>query len=231
MITEESYSNYVASMTVPQLKEYIHTVGKAANQRLRELEKQELNTSSAAYRYVEKIHRDKDYATASTQTGQIKFNLRVRGRSQAELRHMVSIIDSFMEARSSTTRGTRDIYKDAAETFKTEKVDQDGNIKPAWGTKEDYKYFTETLSYSKLFRAFTNMYGSDIAIKISRQADAGGLSNEDLKKALEEVGFTDTTAASDAPSFREIQNKIDEFIANKKEIPTDDGVLNGNPLE
>lgn len=229
MTSDEVYEDYVSSMTESQLKEYIHTVGKAANQRLRELEKQGLQNSSAAYRYMKRISRDGDYATSKTGKGQMKFNLRVRGRSFAELRHMVQTIDDFMEAKSSTTAGVRDIYNTAAKTFSEGKGDS-GVI---YGTKEDYANFTEALSYSKLFRAFLNMYGSDIAIEVSKKISALGLENADLVKALEEAGFKEKYGDGETPpDYSDIERAINEYAEHKKKIESDSGGLfANNPLE
>lgn len=229
MTIDDNYEAYVSGMTEKQLKEYIHTVGKAANQRLRELEKQGLQNSSAAYRYMKKLSRDGDYATSKTQKGEMKFNLRVRGRSFAELRHMVQTIDDFMQAKSSTTAGVRDIYKTAAKTFSEGKGDS-GVI---FGTKEDYANFTEALSYSSLFRAFLNMYGSDIAIEVSKKISDLGLENADLVKALEDAGFREKYEGGETPpDYSDIERAIEEYAANKKELDNSGaGLYSTNPLE
>lgn len=211
MISEESYSNYVSEMTEGQLKEYIHTVGKAANQRLRELEKRGLQKSSAAYRYIEKLGFDKDYATSKTGAGELKFNLRVRGRNFSELRHMVSTIDKFMEAKSSTVGGVKDIYRQAAETYAKEHEGKE------FGDAESYKNFTEAMS-NTLFRHFEAMYGSQIALRIANQAEAGGLSETDIEEALAAAGFTEGTTREGLPTVSAIERSIDEFIANKKSV-------------
>ena len=233
MKEEETYSNYVSSMTEKQLKEYIKTVGKAANQRLRELESQGLTSSSAAYRYIQKITFDEEKAkkgaevpTASTMgrtaAGEIKFNLRVRGKTMGELRHEVATIEGFMNARSSTVTGVKAIYKDAADTFERTHGKE--------YTKGDYARFAEALSYT-LFRTFERIYGSEIALEVSQKADQGGLSIDEIEEALREAGFTEDTTEDNAPAVNEVMQKIDEFIANKKDVEADEeGLYTGNIL-
>lgn len=228
MNEEETYSNYVSSMNEKQLKEYIKTVGKAANQRLRELENQGLTSSSAAYRYVQKLtfdeekaRKDAEIPTASTMgrtaAGEIKFNLRVRGKTLGELRHEVATIEGFMNARSATVTGVKAIYKDAADTFER----THGNEY----TKEDYARFAEALSYT-LFRNFERIYGSEVALEISTEAKAGGLSDEELEEALRQAGFTEDTTEDNAPPVMDILQKVSEFIANKKDVNADEEGLN-----
>lgn len=233
MTSEETYSSYVNSMTEKQLKEYLHTVGKAANQRLRELEKQGLQNSSAAYRYAAKIARDKDFAMSKTGAGEIKFNLRVRGRSFNELRHMVATVDSFMNAKTSTVGGIKDVYKQAADTFSSEKYDEFGNkIKDAFGTKEDYARFTEAMSYS-LFRNFERIYGSQLTIQYMNLAvDDLGLLLDEIEKAIRDTGFTEKTNHGEEPPYVAQEASAIRFAENKKNMENNgESIFEANPLE
>ena len=216
MKTEETFTNYISEMSERQIKEYIHTVGKAANQRLRELEKREMETASAAYRYIKSIARDEDYATSTTGKGELKFNLRVRGRSLDELRHMAATIDKFMEAKSSTTAGVKDIYKQARETFEKKYA---GN-----GYSFTFNQFAEAMSMT-IFRKFEALYGSGIALKIYNRAKTNGLSDYEIEKALEEAGLTESTDFKNKPTLSAIETKIDQFIVNKKDIGNNDNGL------
>ena len=224
MTASENYGSYVNEMTEGQLKAYIHTVGKAANQRLRELEKQGLQKTSAAYRYIEKLGFDKDYATSKTGAGQLKFNLRVRGRNFSELRHMVATIDKFMEARSSTVGGIKAIYKDAYDTYAKNHEGKE------WGDRESFANFAEAMSMT-LFRHFENIYGSTIAIEYANRAEAGGLSGDEVEKALRDAGFNEATTRETAPELMTIFGKLDEYIANKKAVKPDERKFTANTDE
>ena len=224
MVIEETFSSIINSMTEGQLKEYIHTVGKAANQRLRELEKQGLQNSSAAYRYIQKIHKMEDYATSTTGAGQIKFNLRVRGRSFDELRHMVATIDDFMDAKSSTTGGVKDIYRQAADTFEENYGEE--------FTRETYAQFTEAMSYT-LFRNFEKIYGSQLAISFVDYAQNElGLSMQEIEEAIRSTGFNENTKHGEEPSYHSQTTALNQFAQNKKKVTNDgESMFKNKPLE
>lgn len=223
MIVEENFSSYVNGMNERQLKEYLRTVGKAANQRLREMEKQGLQNSSAAYRYIKKQAASEDRAYGKTGAGQIKFDLTSKGRSFSDLRHTVAEIEDFMKARSSTTGGVHAIYSQMEKTFEK----NHGEL-----TKDDYRSFTQALS-NTVFRNFEKIFGSEIAIEIANRAK--GLNDEELEAALNEAGFYETTGHEDAPALSRIENAIDTFKANKKDIARherndENPLANANPL-
>lgn len=209
MIVEEGMNTYISSMTTEQLKDYLKSVGKAANERLRALERQGLEQASASYRYINRLAEDKDYATSRTGAGQIKFNLRVRGRSQAELRHMAAKIEGFMSAPSSTVGGMKDITARAAQTFKAR----------GFGSEQDYKKFSDAMAYS-IFRSFEKIYGSDEAVKLTKKAE--GLTSDELYDALNAAGFTESTTESGAPTLSQIYNAIDTFKENMRGFDDDE---------
>ena len=209
MKVENDYGEYVNTMTEKQLKAYLRQVGKAANQRLRELENQGLQKSSAAYRFIEKISRDGDKAMGKTGAGQIKFDLRVTGKSLNELRHTAARIEAFMGAKSSTTGGVKVIYKEAYKTFEKN-----------YGDKMDFATFSEAMSYT-LLRHFEAIYGSQIAIRIINAAQRDGLTNEDIAEALLQAGFTESTKQENAPSLMTIENNLAAFSVNRKDLKND----------
>lgn len=223
MIIEETFSSYINSMSEGQLKDYLRSVGKAANQRLRELEKQGLENSSAAYRYVRKQAASDDSAYGETKAGQIKFDLTTRGRTFSDLRHAVAEIEDFMKARSSTTGGVHAIYEQMEQTYEKNHGELSG---------EDYRTFTQALS-NTVFRNFEKIFGSEIAIEISNRAK--GLSDEELEAALNEAGFYESTDHDSAPALAKIEAAIDTYKANKKEIARngkyENPLSNANPLE
>lgn len=219
MKVEDAYDAYISGMTESQIKGYIAQVGKAANQRLRELEKQGLQNSSAAYRYIKKISHDGDAAMGKTGAGQIKFDLRVRGKSLNELRHVAAKIDAFMEAKSATTTGVKDIYKEAYKTFEKH-----------YGDKMNFSQFSEAMSYT-LLRHFEAIYGSDIAIKIIDKAHSNGLSDADIVEALYQAGFTESTTPDNMPDLATVENALRNFAENKKEFENDGSGIFGEDDE
>lgn len=206
---EESIMNEIASMDEQHIKDYIHQVGKAANQRLRELEKHGLEKASPSYRFIERLAHDKDYATSATGAGQVKFNLRVRGRTMAELRHMANTIEKFMNAPTSTVTGVKATFEDARKTF--EKNHPDANF--------DYKDFAQSFSYGVLAN-FARVYGSDEMIKLQSKT-AGKMTEEEVIFVLESVGFHADTKPGQGPALGTIYGALDAFMDARKDLSND----------
>lgn len=218
---EESIMNEIASLDERHIKEYIHQVGKAANQRLRQLEKSGLEKASPSYRFIERLSRDKDYATAKTGAGEVKFNLRVRGRTMAELRHMANAIEKFMNAPTSTVTGVKASFEEAEKTFR--KNHPDVNI--------DYKEFGKSFSYGVLAN-FARIYGSDELVKLqSKTADK--MTQEEVIFVLESVGFREDTRPGEGPALSTIYGAIDAFMDARKDLNNDGSGLfeKGEKLE
>ena len=97
-------------------KEY-NDLRKTANQRLRRLSKSDVKYGSRAYRYLtEKLSNQSEYLT---QRGKVlQFKPLKRGYiTQQELEHKLSIVSKFIEAKTSTVRGTKELYKKGYQTF------------------------------------------------------------------------------------------------------------------
>lgn len=208
MKVKETYSAYISEMSDARLKAFIQSQGKTANQRLRELEKQGLETSSAAYRYANRLLADGDTAMTTTKAGELKFNVNTRGKSQAELRHMAATIRGFMQAKTSTTTGLNRAAKKAYETFTSN---------PA-NAGVDYKEFSESLSIS-IFANFAQIYGSDQLRDLMTKTK--GMSQRDIEKVLHKAGFYARTKRK-VPPISRIDDEIDNFRANSKPVPTVD---------
>ena len=205
-------------MSEIQLKEYIHSVGKAANQRLRELEKQGLESSSAAYRYIERLATDSDLATARTNAGQIKFNLRVRGRNIQELRHMAATIQRFTEGRTSTVTGVKGALKQAWQTFEQSQP----------GANMTFGEFAEAMA-NTLFKNFAKIYGSKTAGAVMDYARGLGLSTAEITGALRAAGFSPDGGT--APDLVKIYDSLDNFAEHKKTVGDGaDGLFTDNSI-
>lgn len=208
MKVKETYSAYISEMSESRLKAFIQSQGKTANQRLRELEKQGLETSSAAYRYVNRLLADSDKAMTTTKAGELKFNVNTRGKSQSELRHMAAKIRGFMQAKTSTTTGVNRAAKKAYETFTSN---------PA-NAGVDYKEFSESLSIS-IFANFAQIYGSDQLQELITKTK--GMSQRDIEKTLHKAGFYARTKRK-VPPISRIDDEIANFRAEAKPVPTED---------
>ena len=218
---DESILSEIAGMDERHIKEYIHQVGKAANQRLRQLEKSGVEKASSSYRYVERLGYDKDYAMSKTRAGELKFNLSVRGRTMSELRHMANTIERFMNAPTSTVTGVKASFEKAEETFRKNYPDAD----------IDFKEFGKSFSYGVIAN-FARIYGSDELIKLESKT-AGEMDIEEVIYVLESVGFTEATNPGEGPALSTIYGALDAFMAARKDLSNDGSGLfdTGGPLE
>lgn len=153
----------ISKASIKELKSYIKNVGKAQNQRLRELEKKDLAKSSLAYKHIEKLDYMHDDAISKTRKGQIKFNLRVRTKDINQLRHQAKLIHDFANAKTSTPTGIKNMTYKGFEKFKKE-------YESKFGTEydKDFRYFAEFYTNEKVKR-FSEMYGSQETFYLQNQ--------------------------------------------------------------
>lgn len=212
MIQRSTYSTNIMSMDVKQLALYVQSKGKRANQRLREIEKHGLETSSSAYRYVKALEFDADKAIGLTGHGEVKFNITTKGLSQAELRHKASEIEGFLRAKSSTVTGIKKGIDTAYETF-TANYPNAGY---------DYKTFRESLSHG-IFENFLEMYGSQELLELHRKTE--GLTLKEVETILHKAHFYKRSRKK-IPDIATIDSEIEKWRATHKKVVTDD-----NPLD
>lgn len=208
MQIKDDFSSYINGMNAAQLKDYIKTVGKAANERLRALERSGLQNSSASYRFIKAQSRDADSAMGYTKKGQMKFNVATRAVDVNELRHRAAMIEKFMNAKSSTVTGTKAIYKQAYDTF--EKNHPDAKI--------TFKEFAEGMSYG-LIKHFGEIYGSEMLVELHEKST--GMTSEEVEECLLAGGFTMDTTQENAPYVYALFAKIEDFQANKRSMNND----------
>lgn len=168
-------------------------MAKTANQRLRELEKQGIGKASNAYRYMERLHYDKDNATATDSSGRMKFNTNFRGKSYQEIQHEAAEIKRFLEAKTSTKTGVDAKYLRGYQTFQQN----------AEGTENmTYSDFSEMMK-SETMKKLKKAYGSDVIVRMSKRLSAGE-KWEDIEsvikdKDLEKTPWLDVESALDMP--------------------------------
>ena len=208
MQIKDDFSSYINGMNAAQLKDYIKTVGKAANERLRALERSGLQNSSASYRFIKRQSRDADSALGYTKKGQMKFNVATRAVEVNELRHRAAMIEKFMNAKSSTVTGTKDIYKQSYDTFKKNHPD----------AKITFNEFSEGMS-NGLIAHFGEIYGSDMLVELHEKST--GMTSEQVEECLLAGGFTMDTTQEDAPYVYLLFAKIEDFQANKRSMNND----------
>lgn len=124
---------------------------KRANQRLREIEKQNLESASNAYKYVEKAAFDGKAWTGKTAKGQIKFNTNFRSMTDEQIKKELDQIRNFLNAKTSVTKGVRKKVEKLTDRF-NEKLKEEGGKKEY--TQEEFtEIMTENLT-AELFKIF-----------------------------------------------------------------------------
>lgn len=164
-----------------QLIDYIKSVGKSANERLRTLEGkrkgfEDLSASSVAYQYILAQKERGNINLSETNKGEVKFNLKTKGLSHQELLERAQFIRDFSETTTSTISGIKSTQKMSFEKFKEQykkatRQDYDGTYK-------DYSdLYTNTIvqEYQKQYgsdevQRLVASYGQEIAIKVMKKA-------------------------------------------------------------
>ena len=164
------------------LKSVLRTYAKTANQRLRELEKQGLSGSSAAYHAISEFYNDNREFMTTTKSGELKFKTDTRHRTKEQLRRELMELDTFLfRAKTSTTKGVKAHY---------EKIKVSIGVQNTNDTKtqavmdffndmdmDEFTQFWEVHNYHQLFK----IYGSDSVIEMIAYANKRGISDEKME--------------------------------------------------
>lgn len=169
---------------------------RIANQRLRNIEKNKLEKSSNAYKYVERLAYDKLNVTYNNQ-GRPRFLTakEIKKLSDKELKKYEKTLTNFLDAKTSTAGGVKRKYEKSYNTYN----ERYGNID---------------------FNTYTEMYDSIWLVKYQEQYGSQELRNLvaefGVEKAIEiakEIFETAKILEKDELSLEEI-NKIKERMRN-----------------
>ena len=177
---------------INKLKHY----ARIANQRLRNIEKNKIEKSSNAYKYVERLAYDKLNVTYNNQGRPRFFTARViKKLSDKDLKKYEKTLTNFLESKTSTVGGVKRKYKKSYETYK----ERYGNID---------------------FNTYTEMYDSIWLVKYQEQYGSQELRNlvaefgvEKATEIAKEIFEMSKILEKDALSLEEI-NKIKERMRN-----------------
>ena len=177
---------------INKLKQY----ARIANQRLRNIEKNKIEKSSNAYKYVERLAYDKLNVTYNNQ-GRPRFLTarEIKKLSDKDLKKYEKTLTNFLESKTSTVGGVKRKYEKSYETYK----ERYGNID---------------------FNTYTEMYDSAWLVKYQEQYGSQELRNlvaefgvEKATEIAKEIFETAKILEKDALSLEEI-NKIKERMRN-----------------
>lgn len=202
----------IKKQSIRELQSNIRTLGKTANQRLRQLEgktrtnKTDLSQASHGYQYLKQLEFDGKPFIGKTGKGEIKFITAVgRGNNSPftvnQLREELTTIKNFLESKTSTVTGVKNVSLKAYE-----KAKKQGFI----GSETEYKDFAIEWK-DTLMQNFKDMYGST-------ELNDLRLENQELnfttfKKLVRKAGFTKTrsTKKYKKPSLKKIKKTFKQF--------------------
>ena len=197
-----------------ELSQMAGQLAKTANQRLRSLEQAGLANASNAYRYIERLHFDKDSATATDSKGRMKFNTNFRDMSYQDIQHEISEITRFLEAKTSTPARVKEKYARGYHSF-INKYEEAKNL-----SFEDYTDImrNETIKNTK------QMFASKVMLRIMRHMDE---TEESLTQVLERIKSFDTLNG-DMAELEELLKKEMPWQQSSEETENDNITDGGN---
>ena len=184
-----------------EMSQLASKLAKTANQRLRSLEKAGLQNASNAYRYIEKLHFDKDNATATDSKGRMKFNTNYRGLTYQQIQHNIGEITRFLEAQTSTVSGVNTKYRKGFETYRER-----------YGADISYAEFTDLMRNDTMKRLKAQFSSSVINRIIDHMKSTG----ETVKQAMDRFKDVDIEN-SDISEFEEMLDENTPWSENVTE--------------
>ena len=189
----------ISALHRKELIEFIRSEGKRANTRLVALETQELQ--SIAYQYVTSKMPNREKLTQVSKSGHIKFQTtKISKENVNQLRQRAYAINNFLNAKTSTVSGTREMYEKAYNTL-SNRLSKKGLKKVS---KMDFKQIFE----HKNWDTFKDKFGSSQAFKM--------LNKMSLEQSQE---FLDLFGKKNIDSIRKA-NKIIEKVKKKSKQKT-----------
>lgn len=155
------------STDIEHLKQVLRIYSKAANTRLRALEKAGLAGSSNAYQTVRNYAYDEMNIMAWTASGKFKFNTNTRGMEIEQIRRELKELDKFLfRSHTSTVTGAKTSAKKIREATiaQNKRGTKSKRVQDFFGGMSDSQFndFWKLANIKRLF----DMYGSDEAIRI-----------------------------------------------------------------
>lgn len=196
-----------------ELSKMASNLAKTANQRLRALEEKGLEKGSNAYRYIEKLHFDKDSATATDSQGRMKFNTNFRGLSYQDVQSRLAEIQRFLNAPTSKISGVKKKYYKGWKTYSKPTNEKTG------GSKISFADFTDIMRNQKI-KDSKAMFGSKLFVRIIRHIDETG---ETVKQVLERIKDLDVSDSDMYDLEDELTKEMPWQKSNDNEDITDGG--------
>lgn len=168
-----------------KLRELVSDYAKAANRRLRSLEKGNVQEASAAYRQIRTFSRDSREFMGTTKNGEFKFRTDVSKMDKETLQREALELDTFLfRSKTSTVKGVKALYREIKKKVESQNAE---GTKEQWVmdyfknmSMEDFNQFWENQSMSEIVDA----YGSDEVIRLIQEGEDKGLDLEKMHELL-----------------------------------------------
>ena len=173
-------------MSKDELKTYYKKIATIANKRARSLEEKDLYRASNAYNWLERhVYDNKNTKIyVKDKQGRPKFNTNISKMSFQELKSASAEASKFIEAKTSTVSGIKEMYLKGYNTYKQKHMNNSDYL-----TFEEYSEFWK----SGLVQNYSKIFGSDQVVRLSQAMEAEDLSVEEIEQILEEGGFNENT--------------------------------------
>lgn len=192
-----------------KLRELVSDYAKAANQRLRNLEKAKVSEASAAYRQARTFYRDNRDFMGTTKNKQFKFRTDVKKMDKETLQREAMELDTFLfRSKTSTVRGVKKLYRDIKEKVQSQNAD---------GTKAQFvmDYF-KNMSMAEFNQFWENQsmhemiaqFGSDEVIMLIQEGEDKGI---DVEKMNDFFAKIDNDKAK-TMAIKDLENMIRKDI-------------------
>ena len=196
LISAPRSENVLNKLSTKELADFVAKAGKRANERLASQERagQEY---TAAYNYVTSKMVHRDTITETSKSGHVKFITRktkdVDGKrvalSRNELLYRANEIKGYLNAKTSTTRGLEETYRNQLETFnKNNDVNLTMNEFNRIVTNEQFEHFKKEYGSGRIVKLLQE-HGYDVTIKVVESNARNIREQNKLIKSLESTDF------------------------------------------
>lgn len=201
----------ISTLNRKELIEFIRSEGKRANTRLVALEQQQLQ--SIAYQYVTNKMPNRESLTQKSKSGHIKFQTtKIAKEDINQLRQRAYAISNFLNAKTSTITGTKQMYSKAYNTL-SKRLAEKGLKQVAMS---DFKKIFE----HKNWDSFKGRFNSGEAFKL--------LNKMSIEQSQE---FLDLFDKENIDSIRKANKLIEKVKSKSKNKAKWVDVGNENPFE
>lgn len=223
----------ISSMTREQLVSWLGTASKRANQRMRQLEKDRLATSSAAYNRIKSYEVDHSSSLAKTKHGETKFKTSFKGRTIQDLRRQAKDVLKFLDAKTSTSKGTKAKYSKSYNTFVENRRKEwiaDGNTAESF-VIPSYEAWATNWQIENM-KMLESLLTSDQRVRITQYAQDMGLTDNQFNDIIAMVASRQNIDGITA--YNEIIGQIKKYgkaIENGEIEPNGTDSLSDEDLE